>query len=173
VRRTRRDDSHASGHRVIASKTRRRSPVLTLFENSRNKLACMHQDLSVPVAERVDSLECTGWSEKEGDLFVQPPQKITESLVAVRPHLDPCLAEDGALRVVPGSHRSGRLSLAEVARLRAERGETPVPAEQGSALVMRHLLLHASSKAIVPTRRVLHFVFGPPEPPFGLRWGTV
>ena len=42
--------------------------------------------------------------------------------------------------------------------------------EEGRA--MRPLLLHASSKALVPSfRRVLHFVFGPPALPKGLRWG--
>jgi hypothetical protein len=38
-------------------------------------------------------------------------------------------------------------------------------------LVMRPLLLHASSKATSLTpRRVLHFLFGPPSLPLGLEW---
>jgi hypothetical protein len=38
-------------------------------------------------------------------------------------------------------------------------------------LVLKPLLLHASSKASMPSqRRVLHFVFGPPVLPFGLEW---
>ena len=44
-------------------------------------------------------------------------------------------------------------------------------ASQGSALVMRPLLLHASSKSKgYGRRRVLHFVFGPRSLPYGLRW---
>jgi hypothetical protein len=36
---------------------------------------------------------------------------------------------------------------------------------------MRPLLLHASSKATgTSRRRVLHFVFGPPDLPLGLAW---
>jgi len=38
-------------------------------------------------------------------------------------------------------------------------------------LLMRPLLLHASSKSSGSSRRrVLHFLFGPPVLPCGLRW---
>jgi hypothetical protein len=33
----------------------------------------LHQDLSIPVAERVDSPRYVGWSEKKGEVCVQPP----------------------------------------------------------------------------------------------------
>jgi predicted protein tyrosine phosphatase len=43
--------------------------------------------------------------------------------------------------------------------------------DRGGALVMRPLILHASSKATsLSQRRVLHFVFGPPRLPLGLEW---
>src|SRR5438105_10057382 len=77
----------------------------TYFEKStgQNWLVPVHQDLSIPVAARVDALECRGWSEKEGGLFVQPPIVVLEQLVSVRLHLDPCGPEDGPVQVVPGS----------------------------------------------------------------------
>jgi ectoine hydroxylase-related dioxygenase (phytanoyl-CoA dioxygenase family) len=80
----------------------------TLFTKSpdKNWLFTLHQDLSIPVAERVGSSRCTGWSEKEGDLFVQPPITVLEQLVAIRLHLDDCDEQNGALRGVPGSHRT-------------------------------------------------------------------
>ena len=80
----------------------------TYLEKSldRNWLVPIHQDLSIPVVERVDHEELAGWSEKEGRLFVQAPVTVLERLVVIRLHLDPCGAEDGALRVVPGSHES-------------------------------------------------------------------
>jgi hypothetical protein len=41
----------------------------------------------------------------------------------------------------------------------------------GGVLMLRPLLLHSSSKALAPgRRRVLHFLFGPPELPCSLRW---
>jgi hypothetical protein len=144
----------------------------TYFEKSaaRNWLVPMHRDLSIPVAERVDHPALQGWSEKEGALFVQPPAAFLEQLVAVRLHLDPCMAEDGPLRVVPGSHVGG-FTLEPAMPQRSGRREATCEAGRGWALAMRPLLLHASSKATGNSlRRVLHFVFGPPALPYGLRW---
>jgi ectoine hydroxylase-related dioxygenase (phytanoyl-CoA dioxygenase family) len=127
----------------------------------------LHQDLSIPVERRIESAECSGWSEKEGCLYVQPPAEVLEEMVAVRVHVDACPAESGALRVVPGSHMFGRLDSVAAKKLKEERGEVVVPVPRGGALVMKPLLLHASSKATgTMPRRVLHFVFGPPELPF-------
>ena len=72
-----------------------------------------------------------------------------------------------------GSHRFGRLDVRQAAALREEHGEVTAGVKRGDVLAMRPLLLHASSKALVPSfRRVLHFVFGPPVLPRGLRWAT-
>ncbi len=145
----------------------------TLFDKSptKNWLVALHQDLSIPVKRRVDSPECSGWSEKEGKVYVQPPVAVLEQLVAVRVHLDDCPVESGALRVIPGSHVEGRLDRERVEELRSENGEVAVPVARGGALVMRPLILHASSKATEPSpRRVLHFVFGPRALPLGLEW---
>jgi hypothetical protein len=145
----------------------------TFFAKSptKNWLVALHQDLSIPVKERVESPECSGWSEKEGQLYVQPPITVLERLVAVRVHIDDCPAENGALRVVPHSHMEGRLDPSQAEALRQRHGETVIPVAQGGVLVMRPLLLHASSKATsLNPRRVLHFVFGPPVLPLGLEW---
>jgi hypothetical protein len=146
----------------------------TLFDKrtEKNWLVGLHQDLSIPVQARVDLPECSGWSIKEGQLFVQPPVQVLEQLVAVRVHVDACFADNGPLRVVRGSHKDGRLSQREAARKREAIGETVLPAGRGSSLIMRPLLLHASSRSTSNApRRVLHFLFGPPELPFGLSWG--
>jgi hypothetical protein len=143
----------------------------TYFEKSvgRNWLVPVHQDLSIPVAERTTHPDLRGWSEKEGALFVQGPPSVLERMIAVRLHLDPCMGEDGPLRVVPGSHSRGLIGPAEAARART--AEVTCLARQGDALVMRPLLLHASSRATgAGLRRVLHFLFGPPVLPYGLRW---
>lgn len=73
--------------------------------------------------------------------------------------------------MVPGSHRDGRLGDAEAIALRDARGTVACHVPRGGALLMRPLLLHASSKAAgTSRRRVLHFVFGPPDLPLGLAW---
>jgi hypothetical protein len=70
----------------------------TLFAKTAesNWLVSLHQDLSIPVAERVESGACSGWSQKQGDTFVQPPISVLESVLAVRIHLDGCDERTGA-----------------------------------------------------------------------------
>ena len=102
---------------------------------------------------------------------MQPPLSLLESLVAVRVHLNECGPGAGPLRVVPGSHRHGRLSKSEARHQQQTKGEFECFVKRGDALLMRPLLLHASSKATAPSRRrVLHFLFGPAELPHALRW---
>ncbi|XVJ70201.1 MAG: phytanoyl-CoA dioxygenase family protein [Rhizobacter sp.] len=145
----------------------------TYFEKSsnRNWLVPMHQDRSVPVANKVIGAGLTGWSEKEGQLFVHGPLDLLKQLVAVRVHLDDCRAQDGPLRVVPGSHQHGLLLDSDIAPWRQTRGEVICEAVAGDVLVLSPLLLHASSKASgTGRRRLLHFVFGPCWPGHGLAW---
>lgn len=147
----------------------------TYFEKSRdqNWLVAPHQDLSIPVQHRVDHADLAGWSDKDGMLFVQPPIAVLEQLVALRLHIDDCQATDGALKVVPGSHRKGRLQEADKALLRDASGAVVCPVAPGGGMAMRPLLLHASSKATgTSRRRVLHFVFGPPTLTHGLAWAA-
>jgi Phytanoyl-CoA dioxygenase (PhyH) len=145
----------------------------TYFEKSttQNWLVASHQDLSIPVAERVDDAALSGWSEKEGTLYVHAPIEFLSQLVAIRLHIDSCGIDDGPLRVVPGSHQLGRIDTVLAASMRQAGHEVACVGAPGSALVMRPLLLHASSKTRgVSQRRVLHFLFGPRELPHGLRW---
>jgi ectoine hydroxylase-related dioxygenase (phytanoyl-CoA dioxygenase family) len=146
----------------------------TSFEKSSdtNWLVPLHQDLSIPVAARVDAPELKGWSDKEGVTYVQAPVDVMQKVVALRLHLDDCGADDGPLRVVPGSHSLGVLAPNEMAAVRADRGELVCVARPGDVLAMRPLVLHASSKSRgTSRRRVLHFLLGPSELPLGLRWG--
>jgi len=83
-------------------------------------------------------------------------------VLAVRIHLDPSTTDNGSLRVVPGSHQLGRIPSAAAGA--AARDCTPVlcTVARGAALLMRPLILHASSKSTVTSpRRVLHFLYAP------------
>ncbi len=145
----------------------------TYFEKSsaNNWLVAIHQDLSIPVAQRVDHPDLKGWPKKEDTLYVQAPQSLLEQLVAVRVHLDDCAVSDGPLRVVPGSHLHGLLTPEEAVALRQAGTEVACTAPRGGALVLRPLLLHASSKSTgLSQRRVLHYLFGPSQLPLGLKW---
>jgi hypothetical protein len=125
-----------------------------------------HQDLSIPVRERVDHPLLRGWSEKEGSVFVQPPVDVLQQLVAVRLHLDPCMEEDGPLQLVAGSHTLGGIPPDRAGELKRDGPVVTCALDRRGVLMMRPLALHASSKAMGNgRRRVLHFMFGPRELP--------
>jgi hypothetical protein len=130
-----------------------------------------HQDLTIVVRERADVNGFGPWSVKADLPHVQAPREILERMVAVRLHLDPCGAENGPLRVLPGTHRHGRLRHEDIDRLATEREEATVTAPVGAAILMRPLLLHASSPAASPHhRRVLHIEYAATNLPAPLNW---
>lgn len=130
-----------------------------------------HQDLSIAVAERIDVEGFTGWSIKDEVIHVQPPREVLEDMITVRLHLDDCAAANGALRVIPGSHRRGRLSQAEILAFAQAAQEVTCEIEKGGVLLMRPLLMHASSPATNPAhRRVLHIEYAGAALPGGLKW---
>ena len=74
-------------------------------------------------------------------------------------------------RVIAGSHRNGTLSTDQMESVRENHPEMTCLVRRGGVLVMRPLLLHASSKSTTTApRRVLHFLFGPTQLPCGLAW---
>jgi len=119
-----------------------------------------HQDLMFPFAQEVKAAGYELPTKKGGVDFARPPVEVLEELLALRLHLDDCDAGNGPLRVAPGSHRGGIIPSAECASEAARRGEQVCLANEGDALLMRPLLLHASSQASDPRhRRVLHLVY--------------
>lgn len=130
-----------------------------------------HQDVTIAVSDRIEVKGFGPWSLKEEVWHVRPPVAVLEGMLAVRLHLDPCREENGPVRVVPGSHLEGLLREADYDECRARRGEVVCVADEGDVLLMRPLLLHASSPAQVPRhRRVLHIEFAGGELPPGLAW---
>ncbi len=119
-----------------------------------------HQDLMFPFARPVQAPGYDLRSRKAGVDYARPPRGVLEALLAVRLHLDECDENNGPLRVAPGSHRGGILKGAEIANRLLACGEVTVLARAGEALLMKPLLLHASSPAREPRhRRVLHVVY--------------
>jgi hypothetical protein len=129
-----------------------------------------HQDVTIAVQERVETEGFGPWSMKADVLHVQPPAEILEHMVSVRLHLDNCGEENGALRVIPGSHLCGRIPEDDIATMR-QTAEVVCAVGAGGALLMRPLLLHASSPSRVPGhRRVVHLDFASVQLPSGMRW---
>jgi len=130
-----------------------------------------HQDLAIAVRERLDTPGFNAWSIKEGVPHVHPPEQILEQMIAARIHLDDCPAENGALMVIPGSHRAGKLDQMAIDRWRESDEPVVCAAQRGDVLLMRPLLLHASQPAQNPARRrVLHIEYATCDLPGGLQW---
>jgi len=92
-------------------------------------------------------------------------------MVTVRVHLDRCGPNNGPVNVIPGSHRGGRLMPVQVQAWRSTKAPVSTCTSAGGILLMRPLLLHASSAATDPAhRRVIHLEFAADPLPGGLEW---
>lgn len=130
-----------------------------------------HQDLTIAVCQKKEVEGFGGWSVKAGVLHTQPPVSILENILTVRVHLDAADESNGALRVIAGSHKYGRLDGERIRELKDEREMVVCSVPGGGVLLMRPLLLHASSAGSKAAhRRVIHLEFSADELPEGLEW---
>ncbi len=124
-----------------------------------------HRDLTIAVCNnRLPSTCFRKPTCKAGVPHIQAPRAILEAMLTLRVHLDEVTAENGPLRVVPGSHVDGC----------EQRAPATILAGAGDVLAMRPLLLHSSNRSHPETRRhrrVLHLEFAAsPELPGGFAW---
>jgi ectoine hydroxylase-related dioxygenase (phytanoyl-CoA dioxygenase family) len=130
-----------------------------------------HQDLTIAVCEKREVEGFGRWSVKAGVPHVQPPASILEEILTLRIHLDEVDESNGALKVIPGSHKYGRLSFESISKLKGENGIVSCSVSKGGLMLMRPLLLHASSVASdAAHRRVIHLEFSSSELPRELKW---
>ncbi len=130
-----------------------------------------HQDLTIAVREKCAAPGFGPWSVKAGVPHVKAPASVLEGMIALRFHLDDCGADNGPLRVVPGSHRRGCLDAGAALELRKEHGEVACHVPRGGVVLMRPLLLHASSRtAGEGRRRVIHLECASKPLPPPLAW---
>jgi ectoine hydroxylase-related dioxygenase (phytanoyl-CoA dioxygenase family) len=129
-----------------------------------------HQDSVITVREPRDVAGFGGFALKAGVWHVQPPTSVLEGMLAVRVHLDDCGPDNGPLRVLSGSHQSGWVE-DDLPRWKREAPEVTCTVSAGGVVLMRPLLLHASSAAVVPDhRRVIHIEYAAAPLPGGLEW---
>jgi ectoine hydroxylase-related dioxygenase (phytanoyl-CoA dioxygenase family) len=130
-----------------------------------------HQDLTIAVKEKVESDGYKAWSMKDGVVHVQPPVAILENMVAARVHLDDCGVANGAIKYIAGTHREGILPQERIDEIRDAAEHTTLPAKRGDVILMRPLILHASSPSETPAhRRVLHIEYANAQLAPGLSW---
>ncbi len=129
-----------------------------------------HKDLTIAVRDnRLRGPSYRAPTRKEGVPHVEAPVQVLEAMVTARLHLDDAIEENGPLKVIPGSHRTGKV---------LKLGTTPqsILAQRGDVLLMRPLLAHASGPSHPGTRRhrrILHLEFAASaELPHRYAWYT-
>jgi ectoine hydroxylase-related dioxygenase (phytanoyl-CoA dioxygenase family) len=134
----------------------------TLFDKSpaANWLVVWHQDTALPLRERRDAPGWGPWSVKDGVNYAHAPESALSRVVALRVHLDDSTAENGPLRVLPGTHTLGVLTDETLHELSTQFAAVDCLTPRGGVLAMRPLIVHASSKSRVENpRRVLHIEY--------------
>jgi ectoine hydroxylase-related dioxygenase (phytanoyl-CoA dioxygenase family) len=134
----------------------------TLFEKSpvSNWLVVWHQDTALPLRERVEAPGWGPWSVKERIDYAHAPAGALSQVLALRIHLDDSTADNGPLRVLPGTHVLGVIGDDEIHALASRITPVDCIAAKGGVVAMRPLLVHASSKSrSEKPRRVLHLEY--------------
>ena len=137
-----------------------------------NWFVAWHQDLTISVAEKAEVPGFAPWTVKQNQFAVQPPPEILEQNFTIRIHLDDTDKDNGALRVVPGSHAKG------VCRPQSidwtKQAEAVCEVRRGGVMIMRPLLLHASNRTTNHARRrVVHIEFSKTTLPEPLQWSEM
>jgi ectoine hydroxylase-related dioxygenase (phytanoyl-CoA dioxygenase family) len=138
----------------------------TLFDKSpqANWLVVWHQDTALPLRERRDTPGWGPWSVKDGVAYAHAPADVLGGVLALRIHLDDSTAQNGPLRVLPATHRQGVVSDDAIEKISAQIAAVDCLVPRGGVLVMKPLLIHASSKSqLEMPRRVLHIEYAEPS----------
>jgi ectoine hydroxylase-related dioxygenase (phytanoyl-CoA dioxygenase family) len=97
---------------------------------------------------------------KDGITYAHAPASALEQLLAIRVHLDDSTADNGPLRVLPGTHNRGVLSDNAIHGLTEQIEAEECIVGRGGVVLMRPLLIHASSKSRSQmNRRVIHIEY--------------
>ncbi|MDH5785893.1 MAG: phytanoyl-CoA dioxygenase family protein [Chromatiales bacterium] len=130
-----------------------------------------HQDTSIAVKRRYEVEGFGPWSEKQGVIHTEPPVEYLANILTLRIHLDVANQETGVLRVVPGTHRNGRVKSQDLLNKVSDANVVECIAAPGDVLLMSPLLFHSSRKAVVPShRRVIHIEYSAMKLPEPLEW---
>jgi ectoine hydroxylase-related dioxygenase (phytanoyl-CoA dioxygenase family) len=134
-----------------------------------NWFVSYHQDLTISVNKKVDIEGFGPWTIKQNQFAVQPPLNILRNNFTLRIHLDDTDENNGALKVIPGSHKKG-IYRPETIDWNIETEEV-CTVRKGSVMIMSPLLLHASGRTVnQKQRRVLHIEFSNTHLPEPLQW---
>jgi len=128
--------SQALGHEAIPFRA-------TLFDKSQraNWLVVWHQDTALPLRARREFPGWGPWSNKAGVHYAHAPAEALSRVIALRLHLDDSRGDNGPLRVLPGTHRMGVLTDAQIQDLLHRATPVECLTTAGGVVAMRPLLV--------------------------------
>jgi len=139
---------------------------------SSNWYVAYHQDLTISVDRKAKLTDYGPWTVKQNQFAVQPPVHILENIMTVRIHLDETNAENGALKVISGSHLKGIFRPEQIDWSREVETSCKVP--KGGIMIMKPLLLRSSARTTNNhRRRVIHIEFSNVLLPDSLNWSEL
>jgi ectoine hydroxylase-related dioxygenase (phytanoyl-CoA dioxygenase family) len=134
-----------------------------------NWFVAYHQDLTISVDKKTETEGYGPWTVKQNQFAVQPPLPLLENIFTIRIHLDTTDEDNGALKVIPGSHLKD-IYRPETIDWLAEK-EVSCNVNKGGIMIMKPLLLHSSGRTVNNNRRrVIHIELSNTELPEELQW---
>ncbi|MDQ7962101.1 phytanoyl-CoA dioxygenase family protein [Flavobacterium lindanitolerans] len=134
-----------------------------------NWFVAYHQDLTISVNKKEDVEGFGPWTSKHNQFAVQPPIEILENIFTIRIHLDDTNENNGALKVIDGSHHKNIYRPENIDWKNEKQSCCNVDA--GGIMLMKPLLLHSSSRTLNhKRRRVIHIEFSNIGLPKPLKW---
>lgn len=128
-----------------------------------------HQDLTISVDKKAELDDYRKWTLKQDQFSVQPPLDLLKQIFTVRIHLDDTDENNGALKVIPGSHLKDIYRPEDIDWTTETEHICDVP--KGGIMIMKPLLLHSSSRTTNNNkRRVIHVEFCNQELHQELQW---
>lgn len=137
-----------------------------------NWFVAYHQDLTISVDKKIDIPGYSSWTTKHNQFAVQPTVDILQDNFTIRIHLDETTEHNGALKVIPGSHKKGVYRPETIDW--TNETETTCPVKKAGVMIIKPLLLHSSGKTTNKNkRRVIHLEFSRSLLPGGLEWSEL
>jgi ectoine hydroxylase-related dioxygenase (phytanoyl-CoA dioxygenase family) len=134
-----------------------------------NWFVAYHQDLTVSTDKKHATDGFSNWTVKQNQYAVQPPVEILQGNFTIRIHLDDADENNGALKVITGSHKQGIIAMKDFDYTKEK--ETICCVNKGGIMIMKPLLLHASGRTVSDKqRRVIHVEFSKAALPEPLGW---
>lgn len=138
-----------------------------------NWIVNWHQDLTINLRNKKEVKGYKNWRSTKGRVIVQAPREFLEKIITIRIHLDDCTEENGALRIIEGSHKEGIIEIKDWIKEK-EGIEKICEVSKGGIVLMKPLVLHSSRRTEnMMNRRVIHIELLDEELPKGLEWKEV